>query len=100
GSPPTVNGGATEVPGGHALSSTAYCETGNMASGRRAYRGAVAANRWPLGTRLRVSDSPYGPGTFVVEDRIGWGSELDFAMPGDCGGANRWGRRRVTAVAA
>jgi 3D (Asp-Asp-Asp) domain-containing protein len=69
-----------------------------MANGHRTHVGAVAGNRWPLGTHLRVSDSPFGPGVFVVEDRIGWGSELDFSMPGDCAGANRWGRRRVSVA--
>jgi hypothetical protein len=84
---------------GTLINSTAYCETGLMANGHRTYRGAVAANRYPLGTRLRVSDSPYGPGIFRVADRIGHGSELDFAMPGDCGGARAWGRRDVRAAA-
>lgn len=77
------------------LSSTAYCETGLMANGHHTHRGAVAANRWPLGTRLHVSDSPYGAGTFTVTDRIGHGSQLDFAIPGDCPAALRWGRRTV-----
>lgn len=62
---------------------------------QRAHRGAVAANRWPLGTRLRVAPSPVG-GIVTVEDRIGYGSELDFAMPGDCAAARAWGRRAVT----
>ena len=87
--------GLTASGPGRTLSSTAYCETGLMANGRHTRRGAVAGNRWPIGTRLRVNDSPYGPGTFVVEDRIGHGSELDFAIPGDCTAAREWGRRRV-----
>lgn len=77
------------------LNSTAYCEAGLMANGHRTYRGAVAGNRWPLGTRLWVADSPYGAGVFEVADHIGHGSELDFAMPGDCTGARSWGRRDV-----
>lgn len=77
------------------VSSTAYCLTGTMANGRRTHRGAVAGNRWPLGTRLRVSPSPVGE-VVVVEDRIGHGSELDFALPGDCAAARAWGRRTVT----
>jgi 3D (Asp-Asp-Asp) domain-containing protein len=80
---------------GTRLTSTAYCETGLMANGHRTHVGAVAANRWPLGTTLRVSDSPYGPGIFTVEDRYGWGTSLDFAVPGDCGTARTWGRRTV-----
>lgn len=90
--------GAARTDEGRLLSSTAYCLTGNMASGRPTYQGAVAANYWPLGTVLDVSDSPYGPGRFVVEDRYGSGTELDFAMPGDCAGANAWGRRTVTVT--
>lgn len=78
------------------LSSTAYCETGLMANGQRTRRYVAAGNRWPLGTVLHVSDSPYGPGDFTVLDRIGHGSDLDFAMPGDCAGARAWGRRTVT----
>lgn len=83
--------------------STAYCLTGNMANGEPARQGAVAmgtrADPWPpLGTVVEVSDSPWGPGRFVVEDRIGHSSQLDFAMPGDCGGAVAWGRRPVTAT--
>lgn len=66
-----------------------------MANGERTYRGAVAANRWPIGTRLRVSPSPVGE-EVVVKDRIGHGSELDFALPGACSEAIRWGRRAVT----
>lgn len=93
---PAPVGGTT---GAATVSSTAYCLTGTMANGQAVYRGAVAGNRWPLGTRLQVSDSPYGPGIFTVADRIGHGSELDFAMPGDCPGARSWGRRTVTVEA-
>jgi hypothetical protein len=71
-----------------------------MANGRHTHRGAVAANRWPLGTVLRVSDSPYGPGLFTVEDRYGWGTQLDFATPGDCALARGWGRRTVRVEVA
>jgi 3D (Asp-Asp-Asp) domain-containing protein len=77
------------------VESTAYCLTGFMADGHRTRRGAVAANRWPIGTRLQVDRSP-GVGSIVtVEDRIGYGSDLDFALPGDCASATLWGRRAV-----
>lgn len=82
------------------MSSTAYCLTGRMANGQRTHRGAVASNDYPLGTRLRVSDGPYGPGVFTVEDRIGHGTQLDFAMPGDCDGARRYGRRTLVEARA
>jgi 3D (Asp-Asp-Asp) domain-containing protein len=77
------------------VESTAYCLTGFMADGHRTRRGAVAANRWPLGTRLEVDSSPGVGSVVTVEDRIGYGSELDFALPGDCQAATSWGRRRV-----
>jgi len=80
---------------GSLLNTTSYCETGLMADGHHTYKGAVAANRWPLGTMLRVSDSPYGPGLYRVADHYGRGTQLDFAMPGDCDGARAWGRRDV-----
>lgn len=89
---------APKTRSGSLLNSTAYCETGLMANGHRTYQGAVAGNRWPLGTRLHVSNSPYGPGIFTVTDRIGHGSQLDFAIPGDCTAARTWGRRSIRAV--
>lgn len=91
----------TDVPDGSVvLAATAYCLTGGTASGLDAAVGIVAANAWPLGTSLIVSDSPWGPSTFLVADRIGHGSSLDFAMPGDCAGAIRWGRRTVSVAVA
>lgn len=92
---PTTRASRSEPGRGVVVESTAYCLTGTMANGQRAHRGAVAANRWPLGTRLRVTPSPVGE-LVTVEDRIGHGSELDFAMPGDCAAARQWGRRAVT----
>lgn len=77
------------------LSSTAYCDTGTTASGAQASYGGVAGNYWPLGTHLWVSSSPTGGHEFAVTDRIGYGSQLDFALPGDCSSANAWGRRTI-----
>lgn len=99
----TSRPGATAGPvgaGGITLTSTAYCETSRMADGQPAHIGAVAANGWPLGTRLKVSDSPYGPGVFTVDDRYGYGTQLDFATAGDCMLARQWGRRTVTVEVA
>lgn len=87
---------APSEPVGALVETTAYCLTSRMANGVRAHAGAVASNRHPFGTRLHLSDSPWGPGEFVVADRIGWGSELDIAVPRDCGLARRWGRRVVS----
>lgn len=83
------------------LRSTAYCLTGGMASGRPTYVGAVAANRYPLGTRITATPNPWGDPNmiFTVEDRHKPGAtELDFAMPSQCSRALAWGNRRVVAV--
>jgi hypothetical protein len=88
---------APPAEGGDRLRSTAYCLTGNMASGRPTYVGAVAANRYRLGTRLHVWPNPWGDPNmiFTVEDRHQDGAtELDFAMPRECDRALEWGNRR------
>jgi 3D (Asp-Asp-Asp) domain-containing protein len=81
---------------GELLSSTAYCLTGTMADGTRvdAYPAwtVAAGNRWPLGTRLYVVELGI---TVRIRDRIGHGSDLDLALPGDCPAADRYGRRAV-----
>lgn len=76
--------------------STAYCLTGTMASGQRVYNGAVAMNGTPLGSRYQVLDGPRAGETFTVADRIGYGSSFDIAYPGDCRGANSYGRRIIS----
>lgn len=73
------------------LSSTAYTNDGsNMANGEYPYVGAVACNLVPIGTLLYIE----GMGTFVVKDRIGHGSQLDFFMEteDEC---NTFGRRAL-----
>lgn len=74
--------------------STAYCLDGRMADGTGVRAGSVAHNGYRLGTHLTISPSPTGGRRFVVRDRIGWGSELDFWLP-SCAAAIAWGRRRV-----
>lgn len=77
------------------VTSTAYCLRGTMANGRYVHAGAVAMNILGLGHRIRASRSPYGRHRrFRVEDRIGFGSQLDFWVP-SCGMARAWGRRTV-----
>lgn len=78
------------------VSSTAYCLTGRMASGRNTYWGAAAMNGVPLGSRYRVLDGPRAGSTLVVEDRIGHGSAFDVAYPGNCGAARAYGRRTIS----
>lgn len=77
------------------VSSTAYCLTGRMASGRRVYVGAVAMNGEPFGARWEVLSGPLRGRVLIVEDRIGHSSQFDVAMPGDCPAAVRYGRRTI-----
>lgn len=74
--------------------STAYCLQGTMANGQKVRAGSVAMNGVPLGTKITVRSSPTGRKHWVVRDRIGHGTQLDFWVP-TCGQAIRWGRRNV-----
>lgn len=77
------------------VTSTGYCLQGRMANGAGVHVGAVANNDLPLGTKITVSRSPYGQRKqFVVADRIGHGTQLDFWVP-SCSTAVAWGRRQV-----
>jgi len=88
-------GAATATARTMRVTSTAYCLRGTMANGRGVHYGAVAMNILPLGKRIRVNRSPFGRHLrFRVEDRIGWGTQLDFWVP-SCGMAYAWGRRTV-----
>lgn len=78
------------------MSSTAYCLTGTMASGKRVYQGAAAMNGVPLGSRYRVLSGPAAGRSFTIEDRIGSGSQFDIAYPGNCGAARQYGRRTIS----
>jgi 3D (Asp-Asp-Asp) domain-containing protein len=73
---------------------TAYCLSGVMADGSGVRPGSIAHNGYSLGTRVTVSASPTGARRFVVRDRIGWGTELDFWVS-SCAAARAWGRRVV-----
>jgi hypothetical protein len=81
------------------LDATSYCQGTVTASGQAPYIGEVANNMWPLGTRIEVSPAVFGRRYFRVEDRIGWGSSLDFFNP-SCSAADEFGRRveRVTVL--
>jgi 3D (Asp-Asp-Asp) domain-containing protein len=78
------------------VSSTAFCQIGTMADGHHVHAGAAAGNRWPLGTHLRIVETGE---TVVIEDRIGWGSDLDIWMP-SCAEAIAYGRREIEVKAA
>jgi len=73
---------------------TAYCLTGAMADGSYTRAGSVAHNGYPLGTRVTVSPPVFGRRLYVVRDRIGWGTEIDFWAP-SCGQAITFGRRTI-----
>jgi hypothetical protein len=98
--PSTTTTTAAPAPSSE-LRSTAYCLAGSMASGRPTYVGAVAANRYRIGTVLEAWPNPWGDRSmrFTVEDRHRDGAtELDFAMPSKCDRALRWGNRRFVSV--
>lgn len=78
------------------VSSTAYCLTGRMASGKFVYAGAAAMNGVRLGSRYRVLDGPRAGATFTIEDRIGHSSGFDIAYPGNCAAARQYGRRTIS----
>ncbi len=85
---------ATVLAFGVPTTSTAYCLHGTMADGSYTRAGSIAHNGYPLGTRVTVWPSPTGARRFVVRDRIGWGTQLDFWLP-TCAQALAWGRRTV-----
>lgn len=82
--------------GSKTVNSTAYCLTGTMANGQRASWGSVAANGVPMGTRYAINSGPMAGLVVTVRDRIGHGSSLDIAMPGNCGAARSYGRRQIS----
>jgi hypothetical protein len=59
-----------------------------MADGSGVRWGSVASNRFPLGTVLEVDPAPAGRRRWIVRDRIGWGTQLDFWAP-TCGSASQ-----------
>lgn len=73
------------------LDVTAYCPTGHpTASGMWPREGMAAGNAWPFGTRLHVQ----GVGVVTVQDRYGWGTDLDLFMD-SCPAARSFGRRHL-----
>lgn len=69
--------GLTASGSGQLTRVTCYVWTGHRtASGKWPRPDMAASNRHPFGTRLRVQ----GVGVVTVEDRIGWGSDLDLYM--------------------
>lgn len=82
------------------VSATAYapCEgggsAGQTASGKQLRVGYVANNALPLGTWIELRKPIQGRRFYRVEDRIGWGSDLDIYME-SCADMHSFGRRIV-----
>ena len=78
------------------LGSTSYCLSGTMADGTQVRQRSVAVNNLPLGTHIELvkPKSFYGIRRFVVRDRIGYGSQIDF-WHRDCSKSVKWGRKKV-----
>jgi hypothetical protein len=75
--------------------STAYCLHGRMADGTITRAASAASNRHPLGTRIRLTHpGPGGRRVWVIRDRIGYGSDLDF-WQSTCQRARAWGRHTI-----
>lgn len=77
--------------------STSYCVRGKMADGTQTRNHSVAMNSLPLGSKIRLirPRTFRGMRNFVVRDRIGHGSELDFWNPSCSHATGRWGRKTV-----
>lgn len=79
---------------GRRTTTTCYTATGHRtASGLWPREGMAANNTYPFGTRLRVEDV----GVVTVQDRIGWGSELDLFMDSRAA-CIRFGRRQLRVM--
>lgn len=82
------------------VSATAYapCEgggsAGQTASGKPLRVGYVANNTLPFGTWIELRRPVQGRRFYRVEDRIGWGSQLDIFME-SCAAMHAFGRRNV-----
>lgn len=76
------------------LDATSYCLRGTMADGTPTRFGSVAHNGYPLGTRIRVWPPVFGQQRWVVRDRIGWGTSIDFWAP-SCALSRIFGRQII-----
>lgn len=85
---------ATAAFAGVPHTSTAYCLSGKMADGSYTRARSVAHNGYPLGTKITVDPPFRGVRRWVVRDRIGHGTQLDFWTP-SCANAIRYGRKTV-----
>ena len=85
---------ATSAPHWQAVTATSYCQSGVTASGQYTLPGEVAMNIEPLGTHIIVSPAVFERTHYVVLDRIGYGTQLDFYTV-RCSDAVTFGRRVI-----
>lgn len=78
----------------YTVSSTCYSQGGITSSGASVYFGEVANNFLPLGTRILLDHPAFGRREYQVEDRIGYGSELDIYNPSESA-CIEYGRREI-----
>ena len=84
------------------VTTTAYspCSSGTItASGQPVRPGMAAANWLPLGTHIRIWPPAFGRTSYIVDDRVGYGTSLDL-YTSNCTAAIQYGRRteRVTIL--
>ncbi len=85
---------ASRLPAVETLSTTSYCQGGVMADGGVTHFGEVAMNTEPFGTRIEMLGGMFAGDIFTVEDRIGWGSQLDV-FQSSCASAWEYGREII-----
>jgi hypothetical protein len=78
----------------YSVDSTCYHQGSITASGGGVYVGEVANNFLPLGTHIELDHPVFGRRFFNVEDRIGWGSELDIYGPSEWA-CEQYGRQQI-----
>jgi 3D (Asp-Asp-Asp) domain-containing protein len=78
----------------YTVTSTCYDQGTITASGAGVFVGEVANNMFPLGTRIYLDRPVFGLREFVVDDRIGWGSQLDFYYP-SASVCDQYGREQI-----
>ena len=79
------------------LSTTSYCQSGTTADGQQTHFGEIAMNGIPFGTRVELLGGMFAGNVFTVEDRIGWGSELDV-FQSSCSAAWNYGREQIPVL--
>lgn len=79
----------------YTVQATAYDQSGVTASGLFTTFGEVASNTLAFGTRILLTRPVFGRSEYVVEDRIGWGTELDF-YNSSAAACVQFGREEVT----